>query len=70
MSNNQIPSGLYCYRLISVKIAKTDFKMKIENCPFYIHINGMEGKCSMLGCEITDQVKDCGINEDLDKVVL
>lgn len=31
-------------------------------CPFYSHIEGIEGLCSLMTCGVDDQVKECGIS--------
>ena len=28
-------------------------------CKYYKHIDGVEGYCKLLKCEVTDQVKEC-----------
>lgn len=55
----KIPEGFYCYRGLSFDWSTGIYKIK--PCPFYKHIEGIEGRCSLLNCEIDDQVKNCGI---------
>lgn len=60
----QIPVGLYCYTPTSdFKILEgRQYGYTIKCCPFYKHVDGLEGHCRLLKSEITDQVKDCSIN--------
>ena len=46
------------------------FIYQIEPCPFFVWINDVEGRCSALDIEITDQVKLCGINEYSDEEII
>lgn len=56
----QIPVGYYCYSPVEFPSEKTNWEYHIKSCPFYQHINGLEGHCCLLKAEIMDQVKDCG----------
>lgn len=42
----------YCY----------DYILDYKACCYYKYIDGIEGFCELLKCEVTDQVKECGIN--------
>ena len=62
----KIPSGYYCYNFLKKKI--NDEKVentlyRIKPCIFYQHIEGLEGYCKLLKCDIIDQVKSCYYNE-------
>lgn len=52
----------YCYTPISTPgfMSDGEWGYKIKPCPYYKHIEGLDGHCSLLNCEITDQVKECG----------
>lgn len=52
----------YCYTPISKMIYPKDGLpfYRITRCPYYKHVSGIEGYCSLLKCEIIDQVKECG----------
>lgn len=54
----------YCYTPTSgfKQLDNGNWGYTIDSCPFYKHIDGLEGHCSLLDCEIMDQVKECGIN--------
>lgn len=57
----KIPKGHYCYTPMGVKYTEKGFpKYKIKPCPFYKYVGGIEGHCSLLNCEVDDQVKECG----------
>ena len=62
----QIPKGVYCYGSVSANPWTNGilgaFGIRTKPCLFYNHIDGLEGHCRLLNCEITDQVKDCSIN--------
>lgn len=63
-----IPKGAYCYEGLSVQTdSEVGFRYKVKPCPFYVHVNGLEGKCSAFNLEIIDQVKECDINDDIDE---
>lgn len=51
----------YCYTHISGMIYPKDGLpyYKIKKCPFYKHIDGLEGYCSLVKHDIIDQVKEC-----------
>ena len=52
---------LYCYTPVSDMIYE-EGKLpyyKISLCPFYKHIEGIEGYCTLIKCEVLDQVKEC-----------
>ena len=54
----QIPKDTpYCYTALEML---DDGGMLIKSCPFYEHVDGIEGKCRLLKCEIEDQIKSCG----------
>jgi hypothetical protein len=36
----------------------------IKRCPYYKHIDGLEGYCKLMECEVMDQVKECGLKTD------
>lgn len=59
----QIPEGPYCYKFVRELWEGKEYKgIRIKSCPFYKHIDGLEGHCRLLNEEITDQLKDCSIN--------
>jgi len=48
-------------RKLKKKIPKDTFYCyDIKPCKFYTYVDGLEGYCSLIKCEITDQVKECG----------
>lgn len=59
----QIPVGPYCYTPTSgfKDLGNGRYGYTIKSCPFYKHVESLEGHCSLLKAEITDQVKDCGL---------
>lgn len=61
----KIPTGLYCYTPTSgFKVLKDGrYGYTIKECPFYKHVkdDSLYGRCNLLKCEVTDQVKDCGL---------
>jgi len=57
----QIPVGYYCYTPVQAPSAATNWVYKIKSCPFYKHVDELDGYCKLVKCEITDQVKDCGL---------
>ena len=62
----QIPKDtFYCYTPESGMIYPKEGLpyYKIKPCGFYKHVDGLEGYCSLLKCEILDQVKECGERE-------
>lgn len=63
----QIPKGVYCYTPTSgfKKLKGGRYGYTIKSCPFYKHVKGIDGHCSLLNCDILDQVKDCGINDKI-----
>lgn len=65
----QIPKGYYCYTPTSgfKQLKNGKFGYTIKSCPFYKHIDGLEGHCSLLNSEIIDQLKDCSINDKINK---
>ena len=73
MSESIFPKGFYCYTPLTVEISDGHlnyFVVKTKACPFFVGINSMEGRCSALDVEITDQVKLCGINEYSDEEII
>lgn len=54
----------YCYTPTSgfKELDNGKWGYTIDSCPFYKHVEGLEGHCSLYDCEIIDQVKSCGIN--------
>lgn len=59
----KIPYGMYCYTPKEAPSEKTNWSYLITSCPFYKHVEGLEGYCKFLNSEITDQIKDCGIKK-------
>ena len=63
-SKKKIPKNtFYCYTPLTGMIYE-EGKLpyyKIKRCPFYNYVNGLEGYCKLLKCEIIDQVKECGV---------
>lgn len=62
----QIPKGVYCYTPTSgfKRLSGGRYGYTIKSCPFYKHIKGIDGCCSLLKSnDIIDQVKDCGIKD-------
>jgi len=73
-----IPKGHYCYSMIPDSEGTTyneEYKcdvpvFKVKNCPYlnwksYEHEQGHEevySYCSLLGVELDDEIKECGIN--------
>ena len=58
IAHQVIPIGCYCYSY--------DNDDKYQACPFYEHVEDIEGKCSYCEAgnrEIEDQVKNCFIND-------
>jgi len=72
---NRIPDGPYCYRFTGrtkKSIVKGFGKNPIEypetkNCPYYKHVEDIEGLCLVLDLEIEDQCKICKYNWDEDE---
>lgn len=67
--SNEIPEGPYCYTFTGETFEKWNEELqtmvpayKISPCPFYEHVEGLQGKCTKYNCEIMDQVKECGEN--------
>jgi hypothetical protein len=62
----EIPIGGYCYSIeyINRDIKNNPTTIKTKNCPYYKHINELDGYCSLLETEIIDQVKSCSYNVD------
>ena len=52
----------YCYTPLSgmQDLGGGRYGYKIKSCPYYKHVDGLDGHCSLLNCEVTDQVKECG----------
>ncbi len=69
MTDTIFPKGFNCYTPLSVEIQDTGFIYRIKPCSFFVGINNIEGRCSALDIEITDQVKLCGINEYSDEEI-
>ena len=55
----------YCYTQTSeiIQPKKGLSYFKIKTCPFYKYIDGIAGYCSLVDCEVMDQVKVCGERE-------
>ena len=34
-----------------------------KTCPFYKHIEDVDGHCKLLNCGVDDQIKSCGLRE-------
>ena len=32
-----------------------------KECKYYKHIDGIDGYCKLLKCEVVDQLKECGV---------
>lgn len=62
----KIPRGEYCYKMNGIDWDKKEFPpvIKTKNCPYYKYIDKLDGYCSLLETEITDQVKSCSYNID------
>jgi len=64
---NKIPNKtLYCYEPDTQKNIKAKEEGEygvyyIKPCPYYEHIDGLDGKCKLYNEEIVDQVKGCGL---------
>lgn len=58
----KIPVGMYCYTPLNTTYDENGHYKgyKIKICPFYKHVEGLEGFCKLAKCEVTDQVKECG----------
>lgn len=69
MGDTIFPKGFNCYTPISVEIQDTGFIYHTKPCPFFVGIDNMEGRCSLLDIEITDQIKLCGMNEYSDEEI-
>jgi len=63
----QIPEGVYCYTMTSgfKELGGGEYGYTIKSCPFYKHVEGIEGHCKLLNCETEDQLKDCGIKDKI-----
>ncbi|MCK5347694.1 MAG: hypothetical protein KAR20_30005 [Candidatus Heimdallarchaeota archaeon] len=63
----EIPKDtLYCYKILSIDSHPDDERnliIKTKNCPFYKHIDELDGWCIVLKDEIDDCCKICGISE-------
>ena len=63
----KIPQGVYCYVAVSqnpwTNAIFGAFGIRTKECPFYKHIDGLEGHCRLLKSEIIDQVKNCKIKK-------
>ncbi len=55
----KIPVGHYCYTPVEFPSEKNNFVYKIKKCPFYSYVDGIEGYCKLLKCEVEDQTKSC-----------
>ena len=63
----KIPKGLYCYTPLEVlRNGDGSYRgYRIKPCVFYdkpIDRGGVFGSCKLLGCEVMDQCKECGLN--------
>jgi len=58
----QIPVGMYCYTPTSAfkDLGEGQYGFTIKVCPYYKHVDGLDGHCKLLNCEVEDQVKSCG----------
>lgn len=64
-NKKQIPKGVYCYTYLNAIWQDGRYKgYKIKPCPFYKHVDGLDGYCNLVKCEIVDQVKDCGLKHE------
>jgi hypothetical protein len=52
----------YCYTATSGMIYPKDGLpyYTVKKCPYYTGIKGVRGHCSLLKCDVFDQVKECG----------
>jgi hypothetical protein len=63
-----VPYGFYCYKLLSVNPSKEKgFIMKVKPCGYYYHVEDVVGCCTLLKCEVWDEVKECLINDWIDE---
>jgi len=63
-----VPYGFYCYEPLSVESSKEKgFIMKVKPCGYFHHIEGIEGYCTLLKCDVMDEVKECLINDWVDE---
>lgn len=64
-SKKKIPNGYYCYKFLKIindeKVENV--RLRIKPCIFYQHVDGLEGYCKLLKCDVIDQVKSCYYNE-------
>lgn len=52
----------YCYSFHNkLNRKEKGFSYHIKPCVFYKHLTGIEGYCTLIKCEIDDQVKSCGL---------
>lgn len=58
----QIPKNIpYCYTPIKFDMKTGGYHIK--TCPFYKSDgDGLFGRCSLLDCEVMDQIKECEIS--------
>ena len=64
---NKIPDGQYCYmftgRIIKTGLGADSIEYpETTPCPYYKHIEDIDGFCFMLSQEIEDQCKICKYN--------
>lgn len=55
----KIPKGVYCYTPKGIVWKENTFIYKVKLCPFYKHMDGLEGHCSLFKYEVIDQCKIC-----------
>jgi len=56
----QIPKGIpYCYT--PIRFDRETGIYHIKTCPFYSHVEDIDGYCKLLKCGVDDQVKSCSI---------
>ena len=66
MRTEEIPAGIYCYRILNITKREKDNMpiIQTKDCPYYHHIEEIDGYCNFLKCSIEDQCKICDINWD------
>lgn len=62
-AENIVPKGTYCYTILKIKFDKMKVKpplIKTKNCKYFSN-----SYCALMQEEVEDQVKICGINDEI-----
>lgn len=64
----KIPKGQYCYVFtgeVNMVLNKEHNIMvpsyRIKKCPYYKHVEDVDGYCTLIKCDVDDMCKSCGI---------